>query len=216
MATFTCYVPTNTFRGGFRPDSTFPFGDGSAIELDYPDFYELYGGAFSYPGGIPDGLVYTIRVYNYSNNLTQYWTADGGLYDAGAVYDLARNGSWQDFFQYIFFLNDNIYGSPFRDKLNGYNGQDFIQGGQGNDKLKGGRGGDTFYFVQFDGRDVIKDFSWRSDTLWLDTSLANNAFDVFDAVRTYRKGIILDFGSDEIKIVGLKLSKLDNVDVDFV
>ena len=164
MAIFTCYVPTSNFSGGFPPAFNFTYADGSAFELDSPQFYELFGGSFGYYGdGTPNGYVYTYGVYNYSNTLTRFWDADGGLYDATAIYDLKDTGSWGDFFEYMFYLNDTIYGSSGNDRLDGYRGNDFLDGYQGNDKLKGGPGFDTFFFAAFDGRDVLKDFSVRKE-----------------------------------------------------
>lgn len=217
MATFTCYVPTNNFGNGFPPSFTFPFGDGSVFELDFPEFYELYGGSFGYYGnGVPFGQVTSYSVYNYSDVLTRYWTADGGIYDATDIFNLRDTGSWRDFFEYMFYLNDNIYGSSGRDKLNGYRGNDYIDAGQGNDKVKGGPGFDVFYFDRFDGRDTILGFSVRKDSIWLDLSLAQDMGDVFAAAFTYRRGVVLDFGSEVIKIKGLAPDKLDDVNFDFV
>ena len=48
----------------------------------------------------------------------------------------------------------------------------------------------------------------------LDDSLATNFGDF--AAYGYRRGVVLDFGSDEIKIKGLKMSQLDQVNFDFV
>ena len=192
-------------------------GTDSVFELELPQFYELFGGNFGYYGdGTPYGYVYTYGVYDYGNNLTRFWDANGGLYDATAIFDLKDTGSWRDFFEYMFYLDDQLYGSPYKDKLNGYNGNDFIAGNQGNDKLKGGPGYDTFYFQAFDGRDKIKDFKWQYDTIQLDSSLATNINQVYNAAYTYGKGIVLDFGDTVIKIQKLKPGDFDQVFFDFV
>ena len=112
-------------------------------------------------------------VYNYNGSLTRSWISEvGSFYDAAVIFDLLDTGTWRDYFAYMFYLDDTIYGSAGRDKLNGYTGNDFIDGYQGNDKLKGGLGFDTFFFALFDGRDIIKDFSRFQDTIMLDDSLA--------------------------------------------
>ena len=116
----------------------------------------------------------------------------------------------------MFYLDDQLYGSPYKDKLNGYTGNDYIAGNQGNDKLKGGPGYDTFYFQAFDGRDKIKDFKWQYDTIQLDSSLATNINQVYNAAYTYGKGIVLDFGDTVIKIQKLKPGDFDQVFFDFV
>ena len=87
---------------------TFPTGTASIFELDSTEFYELFGGSFGYNGdGTPIGYVYTYGVYDYDDNLTRFWTADGGLYDATDIFNLKDTGSWRDFFEYMFYLNDD-------------------------------------------------------------------------------------------------------------
>jgi hypothetical protein len=61
------------------------------------------------------------------------------------------------------------------------------------------------------------DFNRKFDTLVLDASLARNFGDVRQAAEKYKKGVVLDFGSDEqIKIADLKMKQLKKVDFDFV
>ena len=116
----------------------------------------------------------------------------------------------------MFYLDDQIYGSAGRDKLNGFNGDDYIVGNAGNDKLKGGPGLDGFYFEAFDGRDTIKDFNWRYDTIWLDSSLATTIQEVYDAAFKFKKGVVLDFGDTVIKIPKLKPGDFDDADFGFL
>jgi len=213
MAIFTCAVSTNIFGNGSPRNFELSAGDSTFFELDSADFYELFGGSFSYDAnGTPHGYVYTYRVFNDDNTQTRFWDADGGFYRAEDMYSLKESGTWREYFEYIFYLNDNIYGSSARDRLNGFNGDDFIAGNEGNDKLKGGPGSDGFYFSAFDGRDVIKDFNWREDTIWIDQSLATTIAQIYDAAFTYKKGMVLDFGSTVIKIAKLKPGNFDDVD----
>jgi len=216
MAVFTCYVPTNTFGKGSPPPFGLSAGDASFFELDSSQFYQLFGGSFGYySNGTPYGDVDSIGTYSNNGALTRNWVAEiGSVYDAQVVFNLLDTGSWREYFEYIFYLDDQIYGSAGRDKLDGRNGNDFIDGYLGNDKLKGGPGFDTFFFALFDGRDLIKDFSRFSDTIMLDDSLASG-FGDFTAY-AYRGGVVLDFGSDEFKIKGLSMSQLDQVNFDFV
>ena len=216
MAIFTCYAPTNTFGNGFPPPFNLSAGDYFFFELDSPEFYQIFGGNFNYyPNGKPFGDVDTIDVYANNGFLTRSWDAEpGSYYEATDIFNLLDTGTWREYFNYIFYLNDTIYGSAGKDKLNGYRGNDFIDGYQGNDKLKGGPGSDTFFFARFDGRDTIMDFSRFNDTIMLDDSLARD-FGDFSAY-AYRRGVVLDFGSDEVKIKGLKMSQLDDVYFDFV
>ena len=115
-------------------------GDGSFFQLDFlGPFYELFGGSFGYTAdGTPTGYVYTYRVFDYDN--THRPGSGTPTVDSTVpkdMYSIKENGTWRDYFEYIFFLNDEIYGSSSRDKLNGYTGDDFIVGNEGNDKLKG-------------------------------------------------------------------------------
>ena len=215
MATFYCYVPTTNFGGGYPPAFTYN-GNSFALDLYSPDYYESFGGSFYYYNNIPYGEVYTYGVYDYGGYLTRYWTADGGIYDANAIFNLKDTGSWRDFFKYMFYLDDDIYGSPYKDKLNGYNGNDWIAGNEGNDKLKGGPGYDDFYFEAFDGTDTIKDFKWPYDSIWLDSSLATNMNQVYNAAYKFKKGVVLDFGDTVIKIPKLKPGNFDDADFYFV
>lgn len=217
MATFTCYVPTNIFGNGYSPRFEMTYGDGSVFQLSSKKFYELFGGSFGYfPNDTPSGYVTTYGVYNYRDEITRLWTADGGGYDATVIFDLKDTGTWRELFSYMFYLNDTIYGSNGRDKLNGYNGDDYIVGDGGNDMLKGGPGSDGFYFEAFDGRDLIKDFKWRSDTIWLDQSLATTVEQIYEAAIFLKKGVILDFGSTVIKIAKLNPGSFEDVDFGIV
>jgi Ca2+-binding RTX toxin-like protein len=217
MAIFTCAVSTNIFGNGSPGKFELSAGDGSFFELDSSKFYELFGGSFNYyADGTPYGYVYTYRVFDNGNNQTRFWDADGGFYRAEDMYSLKESGSWRDYFEYIFYLNDKIYGSASRDKLNGYRGDDFIVGNEGNDTLKGGPGRDGFYFEAYDGRDVIKDFKWRYDTIWLDQSLATTINEIYNAATVYKKFVILDFGSTVIKIGKLKPGDFEDVDFGFL
>jgi Ca2+-binding RTX toxin-like protein len=134
------------------------------------------------------------------------------------MFNYIRNGKAQKLFEYAFSLNDSVNGSQFNDKLDGYAGNDYIDGWLGNDKLWGGSGYDDFFFAADDGRDKIMDFNRKFDTLVLDSSLATDMRDVRQAAEKYKKGVVLDFGSDEqIKIADLTLKQLLNkTDIDFV
>jgi hypothetical protein len=217
MAVFTCYVRTSNFGGGFPGQFDYYPVSQYGFRLESDNYYEFFAGSFGYYGdNTPYGYVYTYGVYDYGNNLTRFWDADGGFYDSAVIFDLKDTGSWRDFFEYMFYLNDEIYGSQYKDKLNGYRGDDWIAGNGGNDKLKGGPGSDGFYFEAFDGTDTIKDFKWRYDTIWLDSSLATTFQQVYDAAYRYKKGVVLDFGNTVIKIPKLKPGDFDDADFAFI
>ncbi|WP_319799716.1 Ig-like domain-containing protein [Microvirga rosea] len=77
--------------------------------------------------------------------------------------------------------NDVFKAGKYNDKLGGGLGNDKLWGGLGNDQLTGGKGKDTFVFDtklnKSKNKDLIKDYSVKDDTLWLDNALfkANKA-----------------------------------------
>jgi len=67
--------------------------------------------------------------------------------------------------------NDYLDGGLGNDRLNGGRGDDTLVGGSGNDRLKGGDGSDIFVFNpanDFEGRDVVRDFTVGEDLISLD------------------------------------------------
>ncbi|MCB8819158.1 calcium-binding protein [Microvirga rosea] len=77
--------------------------------------------------------------------------------------------------------NDVFKGGALADRLAGGLGNDKLWGGLGNDQLTGGKGKDTFVFDtklnKSKNKDLIKDYSVKDDTIWLDNALfkANKA-----------------------------------------
>ncbi len=195
--------------------------DSHNVGIQYANSYEVITGQFSYYNGpyIPSGgQVYTDT--NYANNggsVLTSWDADGKYYDAKIMFEYIKAGDSKKLLAYAFRLDDDIVGSQHNDKLYGYDGNDWINGWYGNDKLWGGKGKDTFYFEAQNGKDVIKDFSRKQDTIELHSSLASGYREVKAAASKYKKGVALKFASDEqIKIEGLKMKDLKKVDFDFV
>ena len=214
------------FRANVKVDMTGNSGGGNvtyidrysnAIEFGFKGGYEVLRGDFDYYGKVPYGYVYTDVTYNNYGEILVTWNADGAYYRSEDIYNMVAKGQTKQLFKYMFYLNDDIRGSLGNDKLKGYNGDDFIDGWRGNDKLWGGPGRDIFFFARGDGKDVIKDFARKKDTIFLEDDLAWNYRDVKDAAEKYKKGVVLDFGSNsQIKIEGLKMKQLKKVDFDFV
>lgn len=221
MATFTTNVQVNITGKGHVPPGQVAVANGSLIQIQYSSYYENLTGSFTYKANSdsPKGLVYGDYTYDYYGNALTSWQAEvGAQYDAKTIYNYIKNDDLSGLYNYEFYLNDQIYGSQYNDKLDGHNGNDYIDGWRGNDKLWGGPGYDDFYFAAYEGRDVIKDFSRKQDMIVLDSSLAVDMYDVRAAAGKYKKGVVLDFGSDsQIKIEGITLKQLLNkVDFDFV
>jgi len=64
---------------------------------------------------------------------------------------------------------DFMFGGAGDDTLKGFAGNDLLDGGEGDDTLIGGSGFDAFVFNQ--GHDMVQDFDYRVDTLWIANSL---------------------------------------------
>jgi len=221
MATFEANVQVNNTGKGHVPPGQVSYSSGSLIQIEYNQYYENINGSFTYKPGkdFPNGLVYSDYKFDYSGNTLTTWVAEvGAQYDAKTMYNYLKNDNLNALYDYAFALDDDIYGSVYNDKLDGHDGNDYIDGFRGNDKLWGGSGYDEFYFAAHDGRDLIKDFSRKQDLLTLNSSLAVDMYDVAQAAQKYKKGVILNFGSDsQIKLEGITMKQLLNkVDFDFV
>lgn len=221
MATFKSNVAANNtgVGPGLGPQpAVVTYSDGVLIQIAYQNYYTNFWGSFAYlpPNGAVIGELYAVESYNYADRLLQSWSADNGVYSAGDVAYILGNGTAKQLAQYMFYLDDRIVGSRYADYLNGHRGNDDILGGKGPDKLWGGPGRDSFFFAKGDGKDAINDFSRSSDFLVLDARLADSPKEAMAAARTYNGGVVLDFGSDELKIAGLKKKYVDDLDYFFV
>ena len=63
--------------------------------------------------------------------------------------------------------NDILNGGQGADQLFGDAGNDDLDGGTGSDQLTGGPGNDRFRFPSGEERDVVTDFTFGEDTIWL-------------------------------------------------
>lgn len=113
--------------------------------------------------------------------------------------------------------NDYIYGEGGNDKLSGGTGNDVLNGGDGKDKLLGGKGDDVIYggngsdkltgnsgddlFILSEGKDVIKDFNIKQDTLGLVYAL--------DLTFTQKGNDLIVKGSDGVNTRLLNIEKDD-------
>ncbi|WP_421726262.1 hypothetical protein [Bauldia sp.] len=219
MAAFISFVSANTTgKGKGVGPQTGPIEDTSPFEFEVPSgkYVQEYRGLFTYPiEGMPEGRVEQV-VIDKNGAPQQFWNAGGDDYDAAKIADILVSGNDKQLVKYLFRSDDELVGSRFDDRLAGWKGKDRIDGDRGNDKLWGGNGADTFRFNETYDKDTIKDFQRNKDTIALDSNLAKNFKQVKKAAEKYDKGVILDFGSDKLKIEGLKKNQLDTVDFDFV
>ena len=101
--------------------------------------------------------------------------------------------------------NDIIYGSDKADSINGGAGADTIYAGSGNNILYGGAGNDVFVYDIKDandaGKDVIKDFTTGTNTLYLADGTSLRAMDTNASNVTFTLGGSSD---NDVKIVELE------------
>lgn len=88
---------------------------------------------------------------------------------------------------------DLLFGGGGNDKLLGHDGADLLHGGDGDDVLAGGGGADTFVFT--DGHDIIEDFDFQLDEIYISRALQNDQKGNLDELVT-RNGddLVFNFG----------------------
>ncbi|MBA3677452.1 MAG: hypothetical protein H0W74_08635 [Sphingosinicella sp.] len=64
--------------------------------------------------------------------------------------------------------HDILSGGQGNDRLDGGSGNDYLYGERGNDLLIGGQGRDTFIFDRYSGNDIVADFEFGVDSIFLD------------------------------------------------
>ncbi|SFV33014.1 Hemolysin-type calcium-binding repeat-containing protein [Devosia crocina] len=82
---------------------------------------------------------------DYRANGSLAGTVDGFAISASQAQFYASRNDMAGFYRDIMRGNDTIYGSPYDDRLAGYDGNDIIYGGGGNDYIDGGAGNDIIY-----------------------------------------------------------------------
>ena len=227
MAYFESWIKADTTgKSGTYEWAAAVWADSELIEIAYANYYVDFWGSFGYYwGGDPYGNVESIDIMDYAGvdtalspfvggNLLQTWEAYAGdMYPAYTLAQIMQYGTPREYVEFLFALDDELYGSAYNDKLNGWNGDDFIDGWRGNDKLWGGPQNDTFYFGVGYNKDTIKDFNRHHDSIAIE---ARNFKQIKKAAENYKKGVKIDFGSDELRIEGYKVKDLKKFDFDFV
>ncbi len=176
MAYFETWIPTDTTgKSTVYEYAVATWADYELIEIAYDDYYVDFWGSFFYD--IYDnayGDLDIIDIFNYvgsfigppivGGQLLQTWeAAPGTVYPVETLVDIMLNGTAKDLNKFLFYLDDEIYGSEYNDKLNGWNGDDYIDGWKGNDKLWGDKGNDEL--LGWKGNDKL----WGgkgNDDLW--------------------------------------------------
>ena len=93
--------------------------------------------------------------------------------------------------------NDKLFGGDENDILKGNIGNDTLTGGLGNDQLTGGGGNDIFQINTGVGKDVIKDYSSRGDSIQLLGGLTESDI----KIRQVGGDVRINYGNDLLAIV---------------
>ena len=115
-----------------------------------------------------NGTTDSLQVFNWflndSNKVERLQFADGTVWDAAHMEEIATRPPNIDNYIYGTPGNDGLAGTPLNDAIYGYAGNDTIWGQQGSDLLYGGSGNDTIH----DGTNSIYDAD-GDDTLYGET-----------------------------------------------
>lgn len=169
-------------------------------------------------------------------------TLDGGIGTDTASYETAASGVSLDLSQGngsvgnangdTFISIENLLGSAFDDKMTGDDaaniidgsdgndlirgrkGEDTIIGGAGDDMLFGGGGADQFIFRADDGADDVGGFNVSLDTIMFENS-AITSLESIDISET-AAGLVLDYGSGTVTILGLGEADIASVHFEFL
>lgn len=112
---------------------------------------------------------------------------------------------------------DRLFGGNDNDRLIGGKGNDYLSGDDGNDILIGNGGKDKFVFTA--GRDQINDFQNNIDRILFDRDLGSGDLTKRDLRRAAEQtddGLLFDFGSDELLVLGVDSWGQIKDDVGFV
>ena len=90
--------------------------------------------------------------------------------------------------------NDEIFGGTNDDKLFGDAGNDTLIGGEGNDILTGGAGNDLFVYDS--GKDIITDYTAGQDSIKVNGSISNVAYN--------GKNVIFTIGDGSLTVINAK------------
>lgn len=109
-------------------------------------------------------------------------------------------------------VSDNtLIGNAGHNTLMGGEGADVLKGGRGNDVLSGGTGADQFHFARGTGMDVVTDYAWASDKLYLDDMKGASDFADLVANHVTQNGndLWITYGGDVIVLANSDVNDLN-------
>ncbi|MGV6802370.1 MAG: calcium-binding protein [bacterium] len=186
-------------------------------------------------GGVGNDIIYggdgVDTLYGQGGEDTIYGDAGDDTLIGGAANDTLHGGTEDDILQgaqntdilrgddglddlYGGNQRDYLYGNRGEDRLYGQQGTDRLNGGADNDTLNGGDNQDEFVFALNYDIDTITDFTDNIDSIELNSNLWGGGLTVAQVISTYGSmagsTAILDFGTDELRVLNTVLSALEN------
>ncbi len=149
MARIDAYVAVDITSAGGWTSTSNVYADEEVIVNQTPDglYEEQYWGSFSYlDGNLRNGTInefYASTRPDTDAEFSLIFSITSTSADAATLAQYIAAGDNNRLWGYLCRGADQIYGSDFGDKLNGYAGNDSILGYGGNDALKGNGGADS-------------------------------------------------------------------------
>lgn len=186
----------------------FLFGTGRADILDarLNDNYTMFGGA---GGDTLYGSNYGDVLYGEDGSDKIFGYGGGDRIDAGAGFDLVRGGGGNDRILggggddelYGDDGHDTLKGGAGLDDLFGGTGEDVLDGGKDSDLLEGGGGDDVFIFKLGYGFDIITDFTFDQDQIYIDVRGFRDFRDLKSAMHVDGTDTVIDFGGGDSLVI---------------
>jgi Ca2+-binding RTX toxin-like protein len=125
--------------------------------------------------------------------------------------DLAIGSDIADLIK-TFADNDDIFGGKGNDKIYAGAGNDIVNSGAGADSLWGEAGRDVFVFDKLSGKDIVKDFDVKVDTIDLSDYGFGSWKDIKKIATNTSHGVVLklDNTGDTVELAGIKIAQLSD------
>ncbi len=113
---------------------------------------------------------------------------------------------------------DRVTGTSDDDLIYGESGNDTLDGGAGNDVLNGGYGTDKFIFADNSGRDIVRGFNAKSESIMLVGHAGVNEFADLEGMMTEEFGsTTIDFGDGDVLVLeGIEMTQLNFAAFEFM
>jgi serralysin len=194
------------------------FSGPDLLEARLYDNYTMYGRA-----GADKlyGSVFWDSLNGGGGNDQIYGYGGADRIDAGAGFDLVRGGSGND--RIIGGLGDDeLYGDDGHDTLKGGSGlddlfggagEDIVDGQGGSDYLEGNAGEDIFIYKLGYGFDIVGDFTFDTDQIYVDVRGIRSFQDLKLQMHADGADTVIDFGgADSLVIANTRPNQFEPID----